>query len=75
MRKETKNFLKGIAFISPWVIGFLVFQLYPIGAGIYYSFCYYDVLRPPAFIGLENYANLFQDSIANILFKDSIAMK
>ncbi|HBG28524.1 MAG TPA: spermidine/putrescine ABC transporter permease, partial [Phycisphaerales bacterium] len=30
---------------------------------IYYSFCQYDVLNPPIFIGLKNYSNLFQDEI------------
>ncbi|OHB53326.1 MAG: spermidine/putrescine ABC transporter permease [Planctomycetes bacterium GWF2_41_51] len=54
---------KGLIFISPWIIGFALFQLYPIYKSIYYSFCQYDVLNPPIFIGLKNYSNLFQDEI------------
>lgn len=38
-------------FVSPWVIGFLVFGLYPFAASIYCSLCQYDVLRVPLNIG------------------------
>lgn len=63
MNKETRNLLKGLAFISPWIIGFLIFQLYPIYKSVYYSFCEYDVLNPPVFIGLDNYKNLSGDKL------------
>jgi multiple sugar transport system permease protein len=53
----------GFIFISPWVIGFLVFGLYPILVSFYYSLCQYDVLRIPQFIGLRNYHQLlFEDN-------------
>ena len=55
MKREHLRTLKGLAFISPWIAGLLMFQLYPIGASIYYSFCSYDVLNPPVFIGAENF--------------------
>jgi multiple sugar transport system permease protein len=45
----------GYLFASPWIGGFLVFTVVPLLMSIYYSFCRYDVLRPPMFIGLENY--------------------
>lgn len=51
--------LTGLAFISPWIIGFVMFVLYPIGASAYYSLTRYDVIRPARFIGFENYAELF----------------
>lgn len=66
--------LWGFAFVSPWVIGFLVFGLYPIIMSFYYSLCQYDVLRVPHFIGLENYKvllfedNYFWNSIWNTFF-------
>jgi len=63
LKKNTENMFKGLIFISPWIIGFALFQLYPIYKSIYYSFCQYDVLNPPIFIGLKNYSNLFQDEI------------
>jgi len=52
----------GYLFVSPWVLGFLLFGLYPIIMSLYYSLCQYDVLRIPQFIGLGNYREL--------LFKD-----
>lgn len=45
----------GLFFISPWIIGFLLFQLGPMLASLYFSFTEYNVLRPPEWLGLENY--------------------
>jgi multiple sugar transport system permease protein len=45
--------------VSPWIIGFLAFTLYPVLAAIYYSLTRYDLLRPPVFIGLSNYTEIF----------------
>lgn len=58
-RARTRNLAKGLAFISPWLIGYVLFTLYPIVASGYYSLTRYDVLRPPRFIGFENYIDLF----------------
>jgi len=44
-------------FISPWIIGFLVFELYPILSSLYYSFLTYNIINPPVFAGLKNFAN------------------
>ena len=58
-----KKNLTIFAFISPWVIGFLSFGIYPIIISFYYSLCQYDVLREPMFIGLENYRTiLYEDA-------------
>lgn len=48
----------GLAFVSPWIIGFLVFTLYPVIASFHYSLTDYAVLRPPRFVGLQNYITL-----------------
>lgn len=48
----------GYLFLSPWLVGFFVFGLYPMGMSLYYSLCRYDVLRVPQFIGLGNYEAL-----------------
>jgi len=63
VKKDTSRLLKGLGFISPWIIGFLAFQLYPICASIYYSFCKYDVLNPPVFAGAANYRTLMADEV------------
>ncbi|HEY7030197.1 MAG TPA: sugar ABC transporter permease [Thermomicrobiales bacterium] len=46
-------------FAAPWIIGFCWFQIYPIGASLYYSFTSYNLLREPVYVGLDNYRNLF----------------
>lgn len=53
----------GLLFISPWLIGFLIFTLYPIISSLYYSLCDYKVISAPQFIGMENYAALFGDTV------------
>lgn len=49
----------GLIFISPWLIGFLVFQVGPMLASLYLSFTQYDSLTAPRWIGLENYRYMF----------------
>jgi multiple sugar transport system permease protein len=51
--------LAALMFAAPWIIGFCWFQLYPIGASLYYSFTSYNLLRDPVYVGLDNYRNLF----------------
>jgi multiple sugar transport system permease protein len=48
-------------FISPWVIGFLVFTLYPLLYTGYLSLTDYDVINDPSFVGLDNYRQLVED--------------
>jgi multiple sugar transport system permease protein len=52
------------AFISPWILGFLIFTVYPIGASLYFSFTDYHVTAPPEWVGLDNYRYMFtKDSV------------
>lgn len=63
-RSKTKTFkrdLLGYTFISPWLLGFLIFILGPILASLYMSFTDYNLLSSPSWIGLENYINIFTD--------------
>lgn len=48
-------------FISPWIIGFLVFTAYPVLMSLYLSFTRYDIMSSPAWIGLDNFKSLFTD--------------
>jgi multiple sugar transport system permease protein len=50
-----------LRFISPWIVGFLVFTAWPILYSAYLSFTDYDVINDPTFVGLENYREMFQD--------------
>jgi len=51
--------LEGLLYLSPWIIGFIVFVAGPLLASFYLSFTKYNVLRPPQFIGLQNFIYAF----------------
>lgn len=51
----------GIVCSLPFIIGFLVFMIVPMGISLYYSFCDYDILSSPKWCGLENYIKMFTD--------------
>jgi multiple sugar transport system permease protein len=63
MRHEARALVRGLAFLSPWLIGFLVFTLVPVLLSLYYSFCDYSLLQPPVFKGLANYRTLGHDPV------------
>ena len=56
-----KKSMAGILFTLPFIIGFLIFLIVPMGISLYYSFCRYDILSPPVFTGLDNFRNMFSD--------------
>lgn len=62
-RAQRRDLFKGLAFLSPWIVGFTAFTLLPIGLSLYYSFCDYSLLQRPAFIGLANYRELIHDPV------------
>jgi len=70
-RKERRDFRNALFFISPWIVGFCVFMLYPIASSLYFSFCDYSVLEPPVWIGGENYAELVHDEVFWISLKNT----
>ena len=58
-KTEKRNQFMGLLFISPWLVGFLLFALFPLIASLYYSMTNYDFIREPQFIGATNYVRLF----------------
>lgn len=57
--RSLRQNLTGYAFISPFIIGFLAFTFFPIGASFYLSFTKYDLFGAPEWIGLANFKNMF----------------
>ncbi|NLP47138.1 MAG: sugar ABC transporter permease [Epulopiscium sp.] len=45
----------------PFTIGFLLFMIVPMFISLYYSFCNYNILSPPVWIGFKNYIKMFTD--------------
>jgi multiple sugar transport system permease protein len=61
--RERREFATGLAFISPWIVGFLAFCAYPVASSIWFSFCDYSVLSPAVPIGPQNYIDLAKDEV------------
>ena len=53
----------GLLFISPWLLGFIAFGLYPTLASLYYSFTNYTGFGTPDITGLRNYVRMVQDPV------------
>lgn len=58
-----KESVAGVVFCSPFIIGFLLFMLVPMGISLYYAFCDYNILSKPVFIGLGNFKKMFADEV------------
>ena len=56
-----KESVAGVVFCSPFIIGFLMFMIVPMGISLYYSFCDYNILTPAVFSGAKNYIKMFTD--------------
>jgi multiple sugar transport system permease protein len=59
-------------FISPWVIGFLLFTLYPLIYSGYLSLTDYDVINDPHFVGMENYTALVSDDKVLLALRNTL---
>ncbi|HLH72369.1 MAG TPA: ABC transporter permease, partial [Chloroflexota bacterium] len=48
----------GICLALPWMFGFIIWTAGPMLASIVLSLTSWDLLSPPKFVGLQNYATL-----------------
>ncbi|MEU4740651.1 sugar ABC transporter permease [Actinosynnema sp. NPDC023658] len=62
-RARVRHRLTVLAFLSPAILGFLLFFGYPLVATIGFSFTRYDLINPPEWVGWENYAYMFSDQL------------
>ena len=53
--------LEGFLFISPWMFGFLFFAAGPVIASLVLSFYKWNIIAPPQFVGVKNYAKMMHD--------------
>jgi len=58
-KKKKSDLFMGYLFISPWIIGLIVFNLFPLLLSLYLSFTRYDLLSSPRWIGLANWIRMF----------------
>jgi multiple sugar transport system permease protein len=55
--------LEGYLFAAPWLAGFFIFTLGPFFSSIWYSLNQWDMVTDMKFIGLQNYARIFQNDL------------
>ncbi|MFG6191710.1 carbohydrate ABC transporter permease [Nonomuraea sp. JJY05] len=60
-----------LLFISPWIIGFLIFTAWPVVNSAYLSLTDYDVINDPSFVGLDNYVALFEDPKVGLALRNT----
>ena len=61
------------AMLSPNLIGFVMFTLFPVLASLALSFTSYDILTPPEWVGLYNYEELFKyDKIVGQVVRNTL---
>ena len=61
----------GFLFVLPFVLGVLLFKLFPFVASLALSFTQYDLIDPPQYIGLDNYKELVA---SDPLFRKSLGV-
>lgn len=55
--------LWGYVFVSPILLGTVLWFILPMLAAVYIGLTDWSLLRPPAFIGLDNFAGLLRDKV------------
>lgn len=58
-KRARREFLAGMLFSAPWLIGLVIFIAYPMFTTLYFSFTRYEIPLEPRWIGLKNYVDLF----------------
>ncbi len=59
MRRETRKALWGYGFVSPWIIGFLIFFVMPLLYSLYLSFGNMKIGQAIEWVGFKNYIYTF----------------
>ena len=57
MKKSRVGFL----FILPWVLGFVIFTVFPIIAALYIAMTDWSIIGRASFVGLQNFRDIFAD--------------
>lgn len=60
-KKKLREILTGLGFLSPNILGFMIFMVFPVMFTLYLSFHRWDMFSAPQYQGLENYRLLLQD--------------
>jgi oligogalacturonide transport system permease protein len=61
----------GFLFVLPFVLGVLLFKLFPFVTSLALSFTQFDIIDPPVWVGFDNYREIFGD---DPLFRKSMGV-
>jgi len=64
--RERREAWEAVGFLSPWIIGFVLFTSGPLVASLVLSFFRWDVISPAQFIGLSNYREMLRDEVLRL---------
>lgn len=70
-RRDNRN---GFLFALPWIIGFTCFSIIPLLTSLFYSFTEFNPIKPPVWVGLENYQYIFKDPLVLKALKNTLFM-
>jgi multiple sugar transport system permease protein len=59
--RRRREWVRNLAFLSPWLLGTGLFFLYPLAITVYLSFTKYDGFVSPVWNGLDNWTFVFHD--------------
>ncbi|MEE6179582.1 carbohydrate ABC transporter permease [Mycobacterium sp. 050134] len=72
-RPARRRARSGRLFVAPNLAAVVVFMLFPLGFSLYMSFQNWDVFRPPKYVGLKNFGELFtSDPLFLIAIRNTI---
>ncbi|MCY4107931.1 MAG: sugar ABC transporter permease [Chloroflexi bacterium] len=60
---KVKRWIWAYFFISPWVLGFLIFTAYPMVFSAFLSFTTFDFLSAPEFVGTKQFNKMVNDEL------------
>lgn len=66
--------LLGFVFLTPTIIGLLVFIIAPMVGSLALSFYKWNVFRPPEFIGFDNFERLFADARVLVGYRNTVIL-
>ena len=70
--KQLRHTLTGLAWVSPWLIGFILFMAFPAAMSFYYSLTDYRLLEAPLWIGLANYERMLHDQTLHLALRNTL---
>jgi len=60
-RRNWSDIRAGYAFLTPWLLGFVLLTAGPMIASLYLAFTDYNLFAPPQWVGLDNFTRLLSD--------------